>query len=423
MKKSNKKKSKNDISTVVIIIIIFVIVLLVYLYKKSANDEQKRIMELKSEILSHYSSLVSTTSEATLYDKDHNEVGKIGKDEVVSLAEEHIDEFTEYFKISSLSDTYYIKYQDVKPTKESIVTEERYKNYIPFNESIITNENVNFYDKSDKLVYNIKTSVTLPILIKYSDSLYGVEYNNRLLRIKKEDIKEIKNNTNSNKTPTKSIAVLNYHFFYDASDWKEVQDCNQEICTSTKLLKTHLDYIKNNNIFTPTMEEYEMFLDKKINLPKSVLITIDDGWRMDQGIEMMEEYKINATVFLITSYYKDKIKFLHNYNYIEFHSHGDDLHTQGKCPGGQGGGIKCLDKAKLIADLKLSSQKLEGSKIFCYPFYEYNNYSIEVLKEAGYTMAFAGGNIRSGEYSNRYALPRYVMVNTTTADDLKSFIG
>ena len=423
MKKRRKKKSQKNTVTFFIIIIVALIVSVVYIHQKNIKDEQKRIMKLKSEILSHYSSLVSTISEASLYDEEHNEVGKIGKDEIVSLAEEHIDEFTEYFKISSLSDTYYIKYQDVKPTKESIANDDRYKNYIPFNESIITNDSVNFYDNKDKLVYNIKTSLTLPILIKYSDSVYGVEYNNRLLKVKKEDIKEIINNKNSEKTPTKSIAVLNYHFFYDASDWKEVQNCNQEICTSTALLKTHLDYIKNNNIFTPTMEEYEMFLDKKINLPKSVLITIDDGWRMDMGIDMMEEYKLNATVFLITSYYKDKIKFLHNYDYIEFHSHGDDLHTQGKCPGGQGGAIKCLDKETLLADLKLSSQKLEGSTVFCYPFYEYNNYSIEVLKEAGYTMAFAGGNTRSSEYSNRYALPRYVMVNTTTANDLKNFIG
>ena len=423
MKRRTKRKSKKNNITFFIIIIIVLIVFFVYKYEKNEKDEQKRLLSLQSKILTHYSSLVKTNKESVLYDENYNEVGKIGADEVLSLAEQKIDYETKYFKISSFENPYYIKYEDVKPTKEELTIDERYKNYIPFNESIITTDSANFYDSKDKLVYNIKKSQTLPIYIKYNSELYGIVYNNRLLKVKKEDIKEIKNNTNSSKTPTKSIAVLNYHFFYDASDWKEVQNCNQEICTSTALLKTHLDYIKDNSIFTPTMEEYEMFLDKKINLPKSVLITIDDGWRMDMGIDMMEEYKINATVFLITSYYKDKIKFLHNYDYIEFHSHGDDLHSQGKCPGGQGGAIKCLDKEVLIADLKLSSKKLEGSTVFCYPFYEYNNYSIEVLKEAGYTMAFAGGNTKSSEYSNRYAIPRYVMVNTTTANDLKNFIG
>ena len=423
MKRRTKRKSKKNNITFFIIIIIVLIVFFVYKYEKNEKDEQKRLLSLQSKILTHYSSLVKTNKESVLYDENYNEVGKIGADEVLSLAEQKIDYETKYFKISSFENPYYIKYEDVKPTKEELTIDERYKNYIPFNESIITTDSANFYDSKDKLVYNIKKSQTLPIYIKYNSELYGIVYNNRLLKIKKEDIKEIINNKNRNKKENKAIAVLNYHFFYDDSDWKERQNCNQEICTPTKLLKEHIDYIKESNIFTPTMSEYELFLNNKIKLPKSVLITIDDGWRMEQGIKLLEESKLNATVFLITTYFKDKIKFLHDYDYIEFHSHGDDIHTQGVCPGGQGGAIKCLDKEKLIKDLKLSSQKLEGSKVFCYPFYEYNNYSIEVLKEAGYTMAFAGGNTKSTPYSNKYAIPRYVMVNSTSVNDLKNFIG
>ena len=38
-------------------------------------------------------------------------------------------------------------------------------------------------------------------------------------------------------------------------------------------------------------------------------------------------------------------------------------------------------------------------------------------------MAFAGGNTKSTPYSNKYAIPRYVMVNSTSVNDLKNFIG
>ena len=47
------------------------------------------------------------------------------------------------------------------------------------------------------------------------------------------------------------------------------------------MFATHLDYIKDNHIFTPTLSEFEMYLDQKIQLPKSVVITIDDGWRSE----------------------------------------------------------------------------------------------------------------------------------------------
>ena len=219
-----------------------------------------------------------------------------------------------------------------------------------------------------------------------------------------------------------SHSFLNYHFFYDESQASERADCNQVICHSKSLYTSHLKYITENNIFTLTMEEFELYLDKKINLPKSVLITIDDGWRMYIGLDLMEEYKVNGTVFLITSWFK-QIKYFEEYDYVEFHSHGDNLHNGGACPGGQGGAIKCQDRQTLLADLSLSREKLRGSTVFCYPFYEYNNYSIEVLKEAGFTMAFADGSRRASPGVDKFRIPRYVVYNNTSVNTLKNYIG
>ena len=67
------------------------------------------------------------------------------------------------------------------------------------------------------------------------------------------------------------------------------------------------------------MKEFEMYLDKEINLPKSVLITIDDGWRTQIVEELLEEYQLNGTIFLITSWFKE-IDWLNNSEYIEYHS-------------------------------------------------------------------------------------------------------
>ena len=114
-------------------------------------------------------------------------------------------------------------------------------------------------------------------------------------------------------------------------------------------------------------------------------------------------------------------------NFIEVHSHGHNLHNPGVCSGGQGGAIKCLEKTKLLEDLSASRKKLNNTTVFCYPFYEYNDYSIQVLKEAGFTMAF-GGYGEGGVYRitpgiNKFKLPRYVIYNTTSVNDLKKYIG
>ena len=105
--------------------------------------------------------------------------------------------------------------------------------------------------------------------------------------------------------------------------------------------------------------------------------------------------------------------------------HGHNLHNGGDCPGGQGGAIKCFPREKLLEDLRESSKELGGSKYFCYPFYEYNSYSISVLKEAGYTMAFAGeyGDMLTKVGMNKYIIPRFVIMTHTTIKDIDDYLN
>ena len=414
--------SKKIVSVVIIVLIVLSLAFFGEsneIVAKIMHEEQVRMLE--KEIKAHYGKTVIVNKDAKIYtyNSEYTPVGTIKKGEVITLISKNITYQDIYFEIQGFDDKYYINYHDVIPSKDSISYESRYKKYIPFNENVVTNHVVNFYD-DDKLVYILNKQFSLPIIAKY-DFGYGVDYNNKLLIIKNEDVEKIIKNNNSDLVGTEAIAVLNYHFFYDETKESERKDCDQIICLSRSSFMSHLNYFKDNDILTLTMEEYEMWYDKQINLPKSVLITIDDGWRMNIGIDLLEEYKLNGTVFLITSWFKE-VTFLHDYEYVEFHSHGDKLHDQGVCPGGQGGAIKCVEKTKLLADLTLSRKKLDNTTYFCYPFYEYNDYAINILKEAGFTMAFALGE-RSTRNSNRYAIPRYVIYSYTTIDNLKKYIG
>ena len=425
MKRRRYNKSK---IIILIITIILLIVAIAFVTNKIHNDKINNTLikeeAKKEEILSHYNIYVKTNKETILYNEDEEEIGRIGNNVELSLENIDITNETKYFNISDFDKKYYIKYADVLKIDELSRVDDRYKSYIVFNENVVTDDNTSFYDEEDNLIYDFNLSFDLPIIIKDDDG-YGVEFNNRLLYVKKEDVKEIRPSNNTDLHNASGIGVLNYHAFYDENDNEARANCTSSICHSKAQFKMHLDYFKDNNILTLKMKEVEMYIDGKINLPKSVLITIDDGDRTSIAVDMLTEYKMYATIFLITSWYDAS-----NYyktDYVELHSHSDNMHDVGVCPMGQGGAIQCLEEKKIQADLKATREKLNNTTYFCYPFYEYNEYSIKMLKQAGFTMAFIGESSYSDNLvhvgSDKFRLRRFVIVTYTTMNDLRGYFN
>lgn len=407
-----------------IVIIIFLVMVLIFLvgsllYKDNLEQkEENKIRNTITEIKKHYNNKVITDKETKLYilnNNNYEEVGMVSDNVVLSLKDININTETKYFITDTFSEEYYIYYEDVIPSNDTEEVDYRYRNYIPFDENIVTGDITEFYSDGN-LIYRFNKSFDLPVIIK-EDNSYFVEFNNRLLEVKKDNVVNTYSNNNSEIEKAKSIRVIAYHAFYDKDDENE-KWCRTEICHPTTQVEEQSKYLKENNYFTLNTKELSWFIDGKINVPKkSIMITIDDGLLAERGLEVFDRYELNATLFLITSLYKPE-SYIKS-KYIEYHSHGNDLHKVGVCPGGQGGGIKCLDKNVLIEDLKTSSEILGGSTVFCYPFYEFNNYSISVLKEAGYTMAFAGlvGNGRVTTGTNKYIIPRYTITSDVSLEE------
>lgn len=428
MRKNKKKYQRKSLFKKVILLIVVLLIwafgVYYYIHEEKLKKEQEKVQEQEITIKSHYNKFVITNEKTKLYQKENNqykEFGEINKGIELSLEEKNITVEDTYFKITNLPEEYYIYYSKVTPIEKLTTSSDRYKRYIPFNKNVITKEKTSFYDETGALQYTINKSFDLPIIIN-NDPLYGVEYNERLLYVKNENIAEIKDNQNTTLSNTKGVSVLNYHFFYDENDSKERASCNQEICHSKKQFRSHLEYIKEKNIFTLTMKELEWYIDGKVQLPSSIVITIDDGWMSSHGIELLNEYKLNGTVFLVTKSYDPQWVVS---PYVEAHSHGDNLHRNYICgKGNQGGAILCDDSASIIADLKLSREKLSGSTVFCYPFYDYDVRAMNLVKEAGFTMAFAGGEYRKVVVNdNKYKLPRYVIGTWTTLEDFKRYVA
>lgn len=409
------------------ILLVIVVSILVGIKIDNDKKEQQRIEKEKEiqlkienkikEINSHYNTYVKTNKETKLFElkeEKYVESGKINKDIELELEETKIDENTKYFKIKNLD--YYINYSDVEKL-EKLNINDRYKRYVLFNKNVTTKDKTIFYNDKG-YAYEINKSIDLPLIIKDTDKYY-VEYNNTLLYVKKKEA-SLKDNKNTSEETRSNIRTFTYHAVY-----KEGEKCkNSAICHPYSQFDSHMKYLSENNYLTLTMEELEMFLDKKINIPtKTVVITMDDGNLAKNAIEILEKYKLYATYFIITGRY-DAYKI--ETTYVNFESHTDSLHNNYKCPGGeQGGQLLCEDKDKVLKDLKLSQEKLGGSHYFAYPFFDWNNRAFTLLKQSGFRLAFVG-QLNTEGYSdyntNRLMLRRKTIFSYDSLETFKSYL-
>ena len=409
----------------IVMILISVIVICVTLIIILPNDKKDNINNNKIErneskkedIIDYtinYNDFVKVNKDTIIYDENKKLIGKISINTIIELDSEYqiVDK---YYKLKNTD--YYINYQDVEPSEKEVFSNNEYRNYmnyIVYNENIKTKNSYKLY-LSDSNYLQINNMDNYPIIIK-DDNRYGIDFNNHLAYIDKEDVQEVFENNNTELRHTDSVAVLNYHFTIDRSS-DEGKECLQDICMDQNQVEEEIKYLVDNNFYAATMEEFYMFITGKIQLPeKSVLITIDDGWYVARMKTILEKKKKMGTLFLIGS-----LASPNDYasEYLEIHSHSWNLHTPGVCNGSHGGGLLCLDENTILEDLKKSRESLNNTEYFCYPFYEYNNRAIELLKQAGFKMAFAEGGRKAKVGDDLYKIPRFALNRYT---NLNSFI-
>lgn len=410
-----------------IFIVIIGVVVGVIVNNEKIKQEKERIAKenLLNSITSNYNEYVITTKETKLYSKQNGEyipTGKIGNSvELILDKEENLTIDTKYFAIKNLSNMY-VYYEDIKPI-EKLNNSQNYKYYIPFNKLVETKKGVNLYDYEGNLVYYLDSDLSEPILVM-DDNRYGIIYDDRLLYIKSDDVLNLIDKINTEENGKNRIRTLTYHFIYN----QETSSCDQSICQSFEQFESHLKYLNENNYFTLTMEDLNLYMDGKINIPEnSVVMTIDDGTIFDLGaIDLLEKYKVNATLFVITGI-SDNFSYLES-EYLHLESHTENMHNQYECAGygSQGGGILCLPEEHVLEDLKTSQNKLGGSKYFAYPFFDFNERAITLLKKAGFNMAFIGQYDTDGysypKITDKFKLRRKTIFNTTSMSEFISYL-
>lgn len=222
---------------------------------------------------------------------------------------------------------------------------------------------------------------------------------------------------------TDGIPVLMYHYFYDDENGETGEDANY---LAISMFKKQLDYFKENNYYFPSMKELSLYLDGKIELPsKSVIITMDDGAESNYRLAypLAVQYKIPMVMFVVTSWtdisqpLQQEMK---NTGYIIFQSHTHDMH-QGGCSGMKHGAlIQCINYEQGVADMSKSKELLGSGDSMAYPCGDYNDQALNILKEAGFELAFTVDFGKAKRGDNKLALPR---VRVSDGNSLDYFIG
>ena len=232
--------------------------------------------------------------------------------------------------------------------------------------------------------------------------------------IENKENSELEQKLQSGKTLSETgLPVLMYHFFYDKSketgkdgNWIEISNFEEQ-----------MKYLAENDFYFPTWEQVENYIDGKQELPeKSIVITVDDGDPsfFEIAVPIIQKYKIPTTSFVITYWYGNRAN--DKQDYVSYQSHSYDMHKAGS----NGKGVMLSwDYDKIKDDILLSRDVLGGANIFCYPFGQYNDLDIKVLKENGYRLAFTtkGGRVKKG--SSKYELPRVRISGNTGIEEFK----
>lgn len=209
-----------------------------------------------------------------------------------------------------------------------------------------------------------------------------------------------------------TVAVLGYHGFTTKTD-----DPNTFLLNVDEFEK-QLKYLKKHHYKTLTLDEFYNYKQNKKKFPrKSVLITMDDGYQSnyDLAFPLLKKYNMNATVFCIGKLVNDNtdgymslqtIKNLKDeYPNIEIASHTYSLHEKKA--------IEC-GKETLREDFSKFNNIIQ-TKYMAYPFGDYNNDIIDVLKENKYNLAFTFGpgreHRKAKHKDSNYKIPRLCIAN------------
>lgn len=243
--------------------------------------------------------------------------------------------------------------------------------------------------------------------------------------------------TSTNQSPfAQAIPVITYHHLLtqEEKDSSKLFRNNNEV-VSVEQFKSEMDYLHENGFETCTLEELDRFLYHKIRLPKkSVVITFDDGYLSNYyyAYPILKKYHFKATLFAVAQFINKKPesfdpKKLNFISWREIPQHADVFeigsHTYAMHHlDGHGKGFLVVKPRQQVENDLIAARNIFHSRYFAYPYNQYNGTTIQLLKEAGYRLAFTEMSGEVSPSSPKFELDRYAITPAITISKFKKIV-
>ncbi|BCZ44249.1 deacetylase [Clostridium gelidum] len=283
-----------------------------------------------------------------------------------------------------------------------------------------------FHNISSEKIIEAKPN-NLNIIEDNADTVNNIDHstdNIDMIEAKKSSIAEAVNSSDKSEPKTtlindnRGVPVLYYHSVRESAD--------NEVTITPKLLRTELQYIRDEGYVTLTLSELKAYILNNSPIPtKSILITFDDGYmdNYDNAFPILKDLNMVATIFCITSnldgsYYlsKEAIDEMSHYG-IDIESHTVNHPKLNK--------MTYDEQLSEFIDSKKTLESITGKKIdsIAYPFGDFNDDSIKAAKDAGYTLGFTTKKGLSDRDDNPLKLDRIYISSKYDMDTFKEILN
>lgn len=239
---------------------------------------------------------------------------------------------------------------------------------------------------------------------------------------------------NSKASYTNGIPVLMYHHILDAAELGRFEGISTTI--TTEQFQQEMTYLAQQRFETISTNDLLKYVQGKITLPaKAVLITFDDGLlsTRENAYPIMKQYGFKAIQYLITYRNNGPTQLFNPSGVLQFFSQEDiasmsdvwdyqshtyNFHnlTNGKSD------VVLKSYQEVKADLQRNKLDLPNSTSFAYPFGQYNQTTINLLKELKYTNAMTTipGYANIGD--DPFQIKRFGIYQNTSFNGFKTIV-
>lgn len=189
--------------------------------------------------------------------------------------------------------------------------------------------------------------------------------------------------------------------------------------------REEMKYIKDQGFNTISLDElYSNIVDDKPLPENPVLITIDDGYEnsYNNAFPVLKEFGFKACVFMITSFI-DKVPCLHADEMREMEKSGVTIesHTVSHRKLSE---LSYDEQKTELKDSKEALEKVLGRKVnyLAYPSGKFNNDTLALDKELGYTMALSTVDGVADKSNGIYKLKRIYVSDNYSVDYFKTLL-